>query len=382
VYCNPRCEAALPTRNTLKRFIASAYDHGLAAVESELKTAATKINLSFDLWTSSSRRLSLLGVVAHYLDRQFTPRAVLLALPTMHGSHNAVNLSTKLASILDYFNLRQSFGYAITDNASENRACLNLLSKELGFDADERHVLCMGHIINLVAHKVLFGSDVESFEDELKHNITAEIVELASWRRKGPIGKLHNLIRYICHSSERRDLFTSLQEAALEGDDGRRRQPLHLVLDNVTRWNSWYDAAERAVQLREYIDEFTEIELGDYYQKLNRYEARRSQAPTAAQKDPPKAPTIFEDRLTPDDWGIVVSYMTILKPFKQATMKLQGNVSAGKAVKGAIWQVLPVFDDLMKGLEDARQRHLPAESQNTQEPSNRPTSPALSPPLT
>jgi hypothetical protein len=148
--------------------------------------------------------------VAHYLDRQFTLRAVLLALPTMHGSHNAVNLSTKLASILDHFKLRQSFGYAITDNASENRACLNLLSKELAFDAGERYVLCMGHIINLVAYKVLFGSDVESFEDELKHNVTAEIVELASWRRKGPISKLHNLIRYICHSLERRDLFTSL----------------------------------------------------------------------------------------------------------------------------------------------------------------------------
>jgi hypothetical protein len=73
------------------------------------------------------------------------------------------------------------------------------------------------------------------------------------------------------------------------------------VLDNVTRWNSWYNAAEHAVQLRESIDEFTEIELSNYYQKLNRYKARRSQAPTTAQKDPPKAPTIFEDRLTPDD---------------------------------------------------------------------------------
>jgi hypothetical protein len=276
VYCNPRCEAALPTRNTLKRYIASAYDHGLIAVESELQTAATKINLSFDLWTSPSRRLSLLGVVAHYLDQHFKPRVVLLALPTMQGSHTAVNLSARLSSILDYFNLRQSFGYAITDNTSENRACLNLLAKELGFDAGERHVLCMGHIINLVAHKILLGSDVESFEHELTSNVTAEVVELASWRCKGPIGRLHNLIRYICHSLERRDLFISLQGAALEGDDGCKRQPLHLILDNLTRWNSWYDAAERAVHLREYIDEFTEIELGDYYQKLNRYEARRS----------------------------------------------------------------------------------------------------------
>jgi hypothetical protein len=40
--------------------------------------------------------------------------------------------------------------------------------------------LCIGYIINLIAYKVLFGSDVESFEDKLKHNVTAEIIELAS----------------------------------------------------------------------------------------------------------------------------------------------------------------------------------------------------------
>jgi hypothetical protein len=173
-----------------------------------------------------------------------------------------------------------------------------------------------------------------------------------------------------------------LQEAALEAvepDEGYKQRPLHLILDNLTRWNSWYDAAERAVQLREYIDEFTEIELREHYQKLNRYEARRLQASNTTQRDPPKAPTIFDDKLSQDDWGIIVSYMTILKPFKQATMKLQGNVRVGSGVKGAIWQVLPVFDDLMKGLEEARQRYLPAESHNAETPSNRSTSPLLSP---
>ena len=124
----------------------------------------------------------------------------------MRGSHNVVNLSSRLTSILDYFKLRQSFGYAVTDNASENRACLNLMADDLGFDASKRHVLCMGHVINLVAHKVLFGSSVEAFEHELS-NVTAEVVELQTWRRKGPIGKLHNIIRYITHSAERQDAF-------------------------------------------------------------------------------------------------------------------------------------------------------------------------------
>jgi hypothetical protein len=42
-------------------------------------------------------------------------------------------------------------------------------------------------------------------------------------------------------------------------------------------------------------------------------------------------------------------------------MKLQGNVSAGSNAKGAIWQVLPVLGDLMKGFEEARLLHRPTE---------------------
>ena len=49
VYCNPRCKAALPSRNTLKGYISSAYDHSLLAVESELQSASIKVNFSFDL---------------------------------------------------------------------------------------------------------------------------------------------------------------------------------------------------------------------------------------------------------------------------------------------------------------------------------------------
>jgi hypothetical protein len=62
---------------------------------------------------------------------------------------------------------------------------------------------------------------------------------------------------------------------------------------------------------------------------------------------------LLEDKLTPDDWEVIITYMTILKPYKDATMKLQGNVTTG-VTKGAIWQVLPVFGELLKGFEEAR----------------------------
>jgi hypothetical protein len=379
VYLNPRCKPAVPSRNTLRAYIATAYESALEVVEAELATARTKINLSFDLWTSPGRRLSLLGVVAHYLNDRFEPRAVLLALPRMRGSHNAANLSTQLSALIRHFKLEKCFGYAITDNASENRACLNLLAEELGFDPAKRHVLCIGHIINLVAHKVLFGSDIEAFEHKLESHVTAEAVELASWRRKGPIGKLHNLIRYIMYSSTRQEAFIRLQEIAIENrgeaPDEPRQQPLYLIRDNATRWNSWYDAAERAIKLREFIDEFTDEELADYHTKL----ARHARAST--QRDPPKQPSLLDDKLTPDDWEVIATYMTILKPCKQATMKLQGNVNTG-LTKGAIWQVLPVFSELLKGFEEARQRHLPTESQTLQYPPKQDASPPVSPPTT
>jgi hypothetical protein len=48
-----------------------------------------------------------------------------------------------------------------------------------------------------------------------------------------------------------------------------------------------------------------------------------------------------------------MTYMTILKPYKQATMKLQGNVSTHTTHR-AIWQVLPVFSELLRGFEEAR----------------------------
>jgi hypothetical protein len=79
--------------------------------------------------------LSLHGVVAHYLNHNFEPRAILLAMPRMQGSHTAVNLQSQISGLIDYFGLNRTLSYAVTDNASENRAYLNLMADELVFDA-------------------------------------------------------------------------------------------------------------------------------------------------------------------------------------------------------------------------------------------------------
>lgn len=372
-YLRPQLKGSIPSRRSLRRYIATAYDHALQSVESELRGATTRINVSFDLWTSPGRRLALMGVVAHYLDAHYKPRAILLALPRMFGSHTGANLASTLTGLFDHFQLRESFGHAITDNASENAACIHHLSKELEIDAGKRRVLCMGHIINLVAHQLLFGEDVESFEEALQ-NVTAEEVELRSWRKKGPIGKLHNLIRYILHSTKRRDVFFDLQRRQpqpLQEEAGvalPSEPPKELILDNLTTWNSWYDAAVRAMRLRSAIDHFCDDALGEYNVAMATYQYKWSQSQLQA-PNPPQAPSLIYDRLTPDDWHVIGVYVDLLRPCKLATMKLQGQVHAtttdNRPVKGAIWQVLPMFEEIMKGFEDERQRHLPSTSQRS-----------------
>ena len=58
---------------------------------------------------------------------------------------------------------------------------------------------------------------------------------METWRRKGPLGKLHNIVVYIQRSPQRRSAFQKLSQ-------GRR-----LLRDNKTRWNSWFSMITSAL---------------------------------------------------------------------------------------------------------------------------------------
>jgi hypothetical protein len=90
---------------------------------------------------------------------------------------------------------------------------------------------------------------------------------------------------------------------------------------------------------------------------------------------------LLADALNTDDWAIIAKYVALLKPCKDATMLLQGHVNTTevneKPIKGAIWQVLPIFDSLLTTFGNARARHLPAESLQASQPiSDEPSAPS------
>lgn len=197
-----------------------------------LQTARSTITVSFDHWLADNE-LDLLGVVAHYLDSNLELRTVLLALKPSYG-HDAQELQDTLLSVLREYKISDKISYLVADNASNNDAALRLLSHHIDIKPAKQRLRCSGHVINLVVKAILYGVDSECLLDsalletdyrgdsELFDTSTVSRFEAAlrskdeasrldAWRRKGPIGKLYNLVVHIKSGSARRRFFEAKQ---------------------------------------------------------------------------------------------------------------------------------------------------------------------------
>lgn len=229
-----------------------------------------------------------------------------------------------------------------------------------------RRLRCAGHILNLVAREILFGKDPDALQGKIQQ-AKEELKELELWRKKGPIGKLHNIVMYITCTGQRQQLFEKLQEIEISSlrDDDPAKKIYKLIEDQDTRWNSSYDMIERAVMLRTAIDEFMYKiikEYDDYITKVTRNGSK------ALPKKHKTRPTICADHLSVDDWAILTEYLAILKPFKLATKRLEGRALDGEfnywtsflvvlliilctGRYGALWEVLPTIELLLQEIK-------------------------------
>lgn len=168
---------------------------------------------------------------------------------------------------------------------------------------------CNGHIINLAAQSFLFNTETEALAEHNNEGqySTPTQLEMDSWRKKGPLGKLHNLIVYIRRSTQRIQRFRT------------QTGGLNLIRDNSTRWNSWFKMIDCALDplRREAIDVF-------------------------AARD-----KLEKDALSETDWGYLQKIRDFLQYFEDATLSTEGHV-------GTLDRVLPTMDFLLEHFEAAK----------------------------
>lgn len=328
--------------NTLRDIVMEEYHKKQRHIKSLLHQSKSNVHLSFDMWTSENKR-SYLAVVGHFVDQQFTIRVILLAFRRVIGSHSGENMSQTVISVIKDYNITDKLGYFVLDNAESNDVCIEAIIRDLrsnpSISKRHRRLRCMGHIINLAAQALLYGEDPEAFEADVMSAATSrrEQLVLNLWRKKGPVGKLHNIIKFIRNTPGRRDEFlaTNADDNITSGD----LDELMTVSDNATRWNPACGMIERALKLRPRIDIFC-----SYHQRQTRRVAIDADDGSIA-----------KDTLATHDWEFLTEIYGILDPFRTATARLQGRAMTGSY--GSAWEVLPTLYHLTAETKKHRDRY-------------------------
>jgi len=277
---------------------------------------------------------------------------VLLALRNTHGSHAAEELQYHLYEVCSEYGITDRLQYFIADSASNNDRALRLLALQLPIDVAQQRLRCTGHVFNLVCQAILYGVDIDCIDQVLEHSeapdtsqqYDIELVDetavafeaslrssdeqskLRYWRRKGPIGKLHNLIIHARKTPTRRQFFKDKQKEAY----GTTAELFQLVVNGGIRWNSTCDMLKRAFKLKDAIELY--------------------QLQFAHDEIEPCA----DDVLIADDWLELSQLLDLLKPLKACSKCVQSSYR--ECHHGALYESLQSMEYLLNTLEDYKRR--------------------------
>jgi hypothetical protein len=266
----------------------------------------------------------------------------MLAFRRHKGTHDGKNIASSIEQVIRGWAIEPKIGACVSDNASNNDTCLDALYLQFprftAADAKHRRLRCFGHILNLVAKAFLFGDDASVFELESDHlELLGECDRaLQHWRRKGPIGKLHNIVKFIRASPQRMEAFRKAareEDAASGGSEDfvleqESLAELELKQNNATRWNSTYLMIKRAWKKRAHVTA--------YLMALELDGSATARIPS-------------EDQLSTEDWRLLGEIQQVLEPIYDMTMRTQGWAKGNG--HGQLWEVMTGMEFLLDHLE-------------------------------
>ena len=326
-------------RTSIRQRLADTFANKKKLVQQELATSMSKIHLAFDLWTSPNR-LAIFALSAHFIDTKYNVQQRLLALREQQGAHTGLNIAQTLSEITRDWGIVDRVGCLVSDNASNNDVCGEEFFRQIlpdfsAEDATDRRIRCYGHILNLVGRAFLYGEDFEAFEQESQVYEAVDRIDdnLRHWRKRGPVGKLHNLVKWVRASPQRSEFFRATIKE-LDDDSGislseQSTFELQLLLNNETRWNSTFLMIQRALRKQSDIQTFLARNLDEI--------------------DPQKRIPV-EDHLDMEDWRLLTELKEILEPLYRQTMRTQGWAKQGS--HGALWEILAGVEYLLEKMED------------------------------
>ena len=179
------------------------------------------------------------------------------------------------------------------------------------------------------------------------------------WRRKGPIGKLHNLVVDVRRSDQLTYLLRSIQRSEFDTSPDptiKASSPLDLVIDNDTRWLSQLYMIRRAISLRPFLEQLI-LKHRQQWEQDNR--SKRTGGIIKSAKEPRIC--MQENQLTGNDWTVLEHLAKLLGFYEDAVRTLEGDGHLRKRKRGwvgsygNVWEVVQGFEFLLEVLEEYKQ---------------------------
>ncbi|CAG8662774.1 18110_t:CDS:2, partial [Gigaspora rosea] len=236
----------VPCVDTIKTIIFNSYDSAVSQIKDLISKTSDTVSLTFDLWSSRAHD-SYLGITCHWLTDSFDLHEIVLDMGEL-DEHHASDIVESVNSVLNKFNINCQKVFSITtDNGSNVKSAV----QQMGIS----NVKCAGHTLQLSVNLGL-----------------KEVDEIIS--------------KY----------FSGLKE------------PLDVIKDVDTRWNSTFYAIERLVYLKPAI-----IQL---YTTLTNHTIREIRK--GAETMGPYIPSS-------EEFELLKQLIEILSPFDEATQFLSGS---------------------------------------------------------
>ena len=177
----------------LRYKIIQEYNRHKQKVIEVLRNSPGLLHISFDGWTSRNK-LALYGIACFFRDEKDRLCKIMIGVPEAHR-HFGSTIGGEVLDVLHTLGVGpEKIGYFTLDNAENNDTAMEVIGAELGFDGRLRRGRCIGHTLNLSAKALLFGKNADAFEQQLSGAEALSDTEYAQWRKKGPVGRLHNIV--------------------------------------------------------------------------------------------------------------------------------------------------------------------------------------------
>lgn len=268
---------------------------------------ASQIHLSFDLWTSPNH-YCMLGVVAHFIDKFWINRTVLLALIPVTGSHAGINIGAVLIDVIKAYSLTRLLGFCVTDNAGDNDTSLVALEEWLStqgviWGARDHRLRCIGHIINLVANAFTANRPLKLRPIGRRRRVPGapSAPKAKKERPVDCITKLHEIIKFATVPGQRLNEFMQLNNDTFT-------EMMKPIKDNDTRWFSIFLSLQRAIKRRDTIDLFVLRNLEPKY---------------------PGAKDLSNWVMNAEDWIYCNDVVSFMEPMYQILRGLEGKNEEG-----------------------------------------------------